>query len=274
MRRNRDIAAHAKIRMTHPDDRNIKQVQRMMRHNVRIQSINEKRAMTDSGLFNCAYWFREQLANLPADTELSEEVVEALVDIYIRRNEAEVSALKKQRNVPWGRIKHLEALAESERDQFRGRGIDIPDLLEPDGRAIVTEVWDGAPATLRAVPTKKFVCRDRASKQFVAQIEAQLEPIDEVRQRNEQASKATKRFTEEGRRYTAALGAAPAVATASSKLDIAASRAKETQASVKRAMSKDLKSAAKSGLHRRVVQQLKSTAIRRHKQLSHSRGLL
>ncbi|EAN78173.1 Protein of unknown function (DUF2962), putative [Trypanosoma equiperdum] len=178
---------NAKVVVTHPKSRKVRQLQRQSRREKRISEQKGKRnakAALEAARF---FWFREQcLALGRTKLAFSREEAQVLTEQYLKRNDEEIVALKSMRNPTAGRIKILEAMKTSEADDFNSsKGIVIPDITNSDNLEILTSIWDGR-ADTAGVVRRVGLTRTGVSPAApaVTELEGKLLTIDEVRERS------------------------------------------------------------------------------------------
>ena len=264
--RNARLVKNALQSIPHPKDRKVDQLQRRMRHNYKVEAIKDRRKQHDQLTAARFFWFRCQLegplASQPEEF-FTEEVLEALIQLHIERNDVEIADLKKETKRPQlGRIKSLEEQRKFENSLFATRGLAAPEFCDKETREIMLEIWDGDGNTVTCVPTVNVVRRDHANirgctfEATKASLASLLLAIDEVRDAQEDAGAATSK-TSQFRRE------APAV----KKTEALAAKAKGVKASATDAI-------ASQGTGRRLLQAKRKQQLARHAALTRSRGLM
>lgn len=253
--------------LCHPKDRKVDQFQRELRRNVRLDqqkdALDNKQAIVAARTF----WFREQVSSLhrvsPA-AGFSALDLAALTQLNIDKNDDEISELKKQRNPPTGRIRHLGALKQVLMDQFSSvKGISVPNILTDDGVEALTSIWDGDFRTVNCVPMMMCSSRSTQAKDLAECVEkwkSLLMPADDVREQLVNIAHAPtklKRFVAEGH-------------------EAKAKDLNKTREARKRSVKASQSGAeiAAAGKQRRVLQQQARTKARRQAAIAASRGLV
>lgn len=252
--------------LPHPKDRKVDQFQRKLRRDVRIdqqkEQLSNKQSLTASRFF----WFREQCCHLlqqdpkRLQTGFTAAEIEALCQLYVDRNDVEVAELKKLRNVPQGRVKHLSALKQLETDQFLSvKGLSVPSLTTTEAVEILCKIWDGDAKMITCVPVASCRKANLAPKELVSSLLATTLSPDSVRESNvaKNSSSKLRRFMSEGKEM---------------KNQNVKHRAEERKRSVKTV--KSASDVAREGKQRRVLQQQVQTKARRQAAIAVSRGLM
>ena len=254
MYKNRRLLSRAKQQQVlHPDSLKMKQLQRHMRHNIRVETAKGVTKQKLHGKAERFLWFRDCICRCVSNDfrigeqcALSEAEVEWLVEKYLTRLDSDIKELESRRNPPAGQIKTLKAIQEAESTQYQSsKGIDIPRLTDSDALSSLVG-WLGDQAGVGKVPsarwTKHVDAADvaAASTRFAALENADLQPtVARVR---------TTRAT--------------AVTANASNSKVGAKRLSCGEA------------LAREGLKRRTLQQVQRATARRHAALAMSRRLV
>lgn len=266
-RKNIRVLDKAKGKVVHPDSRKVKQMRRVMRHNIRHDGIKARVTNERTMLAERFLWFRESLGKVCGLGLPTSDVVDALAEVYALRGDAEIASLKRERNPPRGRIRQLEDRRALEIDQLKSsKGLSMPLVTSQDGMQSLLTEWDGSAEHVGKV---KVVGVSRVSqtpehrdtvqklaKEFSAKIFA--------------ADAAAAAETVEGEDGPVVPGR-KSMALRRSELRQRLAQAKSKTQSAKASVG-TIKSGEATG--RRIVAQQKAAAYRRHKQLAMSRGLL
>jgi hypothetical protein len=179
--------------LPHPKDRKVDQFQRKIRRETKLSAQAEARKQAEAAKSSRFFWFRTQMRCLGGN-EVSSPVASCLAKLFVARNDDESAVLKKMRNPPKGRIRHLHAIKERELDELSGsKGFLIPDVLTADGVNILTEIWDGELATIGCVPTifVQQLTDKGAAAALTATLSGQLKPTEVVRDEQVQVTKTS-----------------------------------------------------------------------------------
>lgn len=252
-RKNARILDKQKGKVVHPDSRRVKQLRRTLRHNLKADNVKTKLRQQRSALGARFEWFKDSITKTCGIGAPTEAIVAALAELFIHRHDAEIEKLKQERNPPRGKIKMLqEGVALEESMLTSSKGLQFPWVTNPDVLELVMK-WDGDEETVPRIKTAAVSRMQRSAEQkkeiegLVDKFRPVLFPETEVALgRQGVASRA---------------GAAVAKAV----------EVKNEKQSAKVSLG-SVRSELASG--RRAVAQKQQAALRRHKQLAMSRGLL
>ncbi|CCW63243.1 unnamed protein product [Phytomonas sp. EM1] len=171
--------------LSHPRDRRVRQLEKKEKRNKRLVGNKNKIKAAEAQKVARFFWFREQCKALGCTHKpiFSDDVL-PLIQLYINRNQKEISELKSLRNPPHGSIKQLEMMFEAEMDAFRStKGVAIPSLVDADDVEILTEIWDGQAETAVVVPVQHVSLGQKViDENKLHALEARIKSIDAVRQ--------------------------------------------------------------------------------------------
>lgn len=263
--RNARLVKNAIRAIPHPKDRKVDQLQRQMRHNFKLEMYKDRRKQHDQLTAARFFWFRCQLEG-PLSSQPDEfytpEVLEALIQLHIERNDSEIAELKADKKKPqYGRIKSLEEQRKYENSLFGTKGLAAPDLCDKEVREIILEIWDGDGKLVNCVPTINVIRRDHANirgctfEATKGHLTSLLASIDDVRDAQEAAGVTTSKSAQFRRE-------APVKRT-----EVLAAKAKGVKAGTSDAI-------VNQGTGRRLLQAKRKQQLTRHAALSRSRGLM
>ena len=140
VRQNQQLLHRARLHgnLKHPRARKIKQIQKTIRRNTEKQkvykNIHSRRNAQDDQLFWLATAL-QKLGDSPVRQSYQDQdsgglldiVMEALVHIYLKRQDDELRALKERRQPPHGQIKKINVQQEAEETLFKSsKGFAVP----------------------------------------------------------------------------------------------------------------------------------------------------
>jgi hypothetical protein len=250
--KNKRVMDQTKGKIIHPDSRRVRQMRRTMRRNLQVDQTKARNKNLRTVQARRHAWFRDALQAVGGLGVPSAVMVAALAELHVRRNDVELAELKASRNPPRGQIKLIEDGRRSETEQLMSsKGLQVPIVTTQEGlHALMT--WDGKDESATKVHCEG-VSRTRFSPEETAgvralmeEFRAKLEPADEAEEAQAKLPNIAERRRQLAKRLTDKKGA---------KGSLGGIRTDQATG-------------------RRMASQVKQAALRRHRQLAMSRGLL
>ncbi|CAI9743297.1 Hypothetical predicted protein [Octopus vulgaris] len=131
----------------HPNSRKAMVLARNISHDKRLMKSKKERVSKLNFFIERLQWFKNELENFEGAISLSEQT--KLVIKYLERFQDELDQIKiinsigKRKGVRHAsREASIKMTIDMERAQFKGEGLEIPDLLNPDNVSVLKS-WDG-----------------------------------------------------------------------------------------------------------------------------------